>query len=60
MHSKRDQSNSVAAQENLPEINLLQARVTSQKNGKALKMHSLQPGFHGHVIGMIMINPPDP
>ena len=41
--------------ENLPEINLLQARVTSQKNTRALKMHSQQPGCYGHVIGEIQL-----
>ena len=41
MHCKRDQSHSVALSgyENLPEINLLQAQVSSQKSTRALKMH---------------------
>ena len=41
MHCKRDQSQSVAlsGHENLPEINLVQAQVPSQKNTRALKMH---------------------
>ena len=55
MHCKHDQSQSVAAHENLPEINLLQARVTSQKNARALKMHSPQPGCYGHMIGEIQL-----
>ena len=40
-HCKRDQSQSVALSgyENLPEINLLQAQVSSQKNTRVLKMH---------------------
>ena len=49
------QSLSVAAHVNLPEVNLLQARVTSQKNARALKMHSGQPGCYGHVIGEIQL-----
>ena len=55
MHGKRDQSQIVAAHENLPEIKLLQAQVTSQKNARALKMHSPQPGCYGHVISEIQL-----
>ena len=57
MHSKRDQSQSVAlsGHENLPEINLLKAQVPSQKNTRALKMHWLQPGCYGHMIGEIQV-----
>ena len=41
MHCERDQSQSVALSgyENLPEINLLQAQVPSQKNTRVLKIH---------------------
>ena len=51
-HCKRDQSQSVAlsGNENLSEINLLQAQVPSEKNTRALKMHWPQPGCYGHVI----------
>ena len=53
MHCKRDHSQSVdlSGYENLPEINLLQAQVPSQKNTRALKIHWLQPGCYDHVIG---------
>ena len=55
MQCKRDQSQSVAAIENLPEINLVQALVPSQRNTRALKMHSPQPGCFGHVMGEIQL-----
>ena len=55
MHCKRDQSQSVAAHENLPEVNLLKAGVTFQKNARALKLHLPQPGFHAYVISEIQL-----
>ena len=57
MHCKCDQSQSVvlSGYENLPEINLLQAQIPSQKNTRALKMHSPKPGCYGHVIGEIQL-----
>ena len=41
---KRNQSQNVVLYKNLLKINLLQARVPSQKNTRAQKMHSPQPG----------------
>ena len=55
MHCKLDQSRSAAAIDNLPEINLVQALVPSQRNTRALKMHSPQPGCFGHVMGEIQL-----
>ena len=57
MHCKHDQSQSVALSkyENLPEINLLQAQVPSQKFTRALRMRSPQPGCYGHMIGEIQL-----
>ena len=57
MHCKRDQSQSAALSgyKSLPEINLLQAQVPSQKNTRVLKMRSPQPGCYGHVIDEIQL-----
>ena len=38
-----------------PRSTCKQARATSQKNARALKMHSPQPGCYGHVIGEIQL-----
>ena len=55
MHCKHDQSQNVVPCENLHQINLLQlqARIPSQKNTRALKVHLRQPGCYDHVTGEI-------
>ena len=51
--NEENQSQSVVPYETLPQINLLQARVPSQKNTRVWKMHSLQSGCYGHMTGKI-------
>ena len=48
---KCNQSQSVVPYETLPEINLLQVRVPSQKNTRAGKMHSSKPSCYDHLTG---------